>query len=105
MKDNKNAQAHDVLLDLFNNVEPTPDQIQLTAQAAGAAGDLGDAYYYMGEYQIAGGNLQLAATQYQLALASPNLTQIQRERYQARLDEVREYLAMAKLRKTSISGP
>jgi hypothetical protein len=43
--------------------------------------------------------------QYQLALASPNLTEIQRQRYQARLDEVREYLAMAKLRKTSISGP
>jgi hypothetical protein len=43
--------------------------------------------------------------QYQLALQSPNLSQIQRQRYQARLDEVREYLAMAKLRKASISGP
>ena len=94
-----------MLLDLFNNVPPTPEQIRLTANTASAAGDTGDAYYYMGEYQIAGGNLQLAAMQYQLALASPNLTQIQRQRYQARLDEVREYLAMAKLRKTSISGP
>lgn len=98
-------EAHAVLLDLFNNVPPTPEQIRLTANTASAAGDTGDAYYYMGEYQIAGGNLQLAAMQYQLALASPNLTQIQRQRYQARLDEVREYLAMAKLRKTSISGP
>ena len=61
MADGKNAQAHDVLLDLFNNVEPTPDQIELTARAASAAGDLGDAYYYMGEYQIADGNLPLAA--------------------------------------------
>ena len=34
-----------------------------------------------------------------------NLSVIQRERYQARLDEVREYLAMAKLRKASITGP
>jgi predicted Zn-dependent protease len=98
-------EAHAVLLDLFNNVPPTPEQIRLTANAASAAGDTGDAYYYMGEYQIAGGNLQLAAMQYQLALSAPNLTQIQRERYQARLDEVREYLAMAKLRKTSIQGP
>jgi len=98
-------EAHAVLLDLFNNVAPTPEQIRLTASAASAAGDTGDAYYYMGEYQIAGGNLQLAAMQYQLALAAPNLTTIQRQRYQARLDEVREYLAMAKLRKTSISGP
>ncbi len=98
-------EAHAVLLDLFNNVEPTPEQIRLTANAANAAGDTGDAYYYMGEYQLSGGNLPLAATQYQLALATPNLSQIQRQRYQARLDEVREYLAMAKLRKTSITGP
>jgi beta-barrel assembly-enhancing protease len=98
-------EAHAVLLDLFNNVPPTPEQIRLTANAASAAGDTGDAYYYMGEYQIAGGNLQLAAMQYQLALSAPNLTPIQRQRYQARLDEVREYLAMAKLRKTSITGP
>jgi beta-barrel assembly-enhancing protease len=98
-------EAHAVLLDLFNNVPPTPEQIRLTANAASAAGDTGDAYYYMGEYQIAGGNLQLAAMQYQLALSAPNLTAIQRQRYQARLDEVREYLAMSKLRKASITGP
>lgn len=98
-------EAHAVLLDLFNNVPPTPEQIRLTANAANAAGDTGDAYYYMGEYQLSGGNLPLAATQYQLALACPNLTQIQRQRYQARLDEVREYLATAKLRKTSMAGP
>lgn len=87
------GDAHNVLLDLFNNVAPTPDQIRLTALAASAAGDAGDAYFYMGEYQIAGGDLSLAAQQLQLALAAPHLSQIQRERYQARLDEVREYLA------------
>jgi beta-barrel assembly-enhancing protease len=93
MADGKNAQAHDVLLDLFNNVDPTPDQIELTARAASAAGDLGDAYYYMGEYQIADGNLPLAARQYQLALATPHLTHVQRQRISARLKEVRDYLA------------
>jgi beta-barrel assembly-enhancing protease len=87
------ADAHNMLLDLFNNVPPTPDQIRLTALAASAAGDAGDAYFYMGEYQIAGGDLNLAAQQLQLALASPHITQIQRQRYQARLEEVREYLA------------
>jgi len=89
------AQAHDVLLDLFNNVEPTPDQIELTARAASAAGDLGDAYYYMGEYQIDTGNLPLAARQYQLALTTPHLTEVQRKRIAARLREVRDYLASA----------
>jgi beta-barrel assembly-enhancing protease len=90
------GEAHTMLLDLFNNVPPTPDQIQLTAHAASAAGDPGDAYYYMGEYQLSNGDLNLAAQQYQLALASPHISVIQRERYQARLDEVRDFLASLK---------
>lgn len=98
MADNRAAEAHDVLLDLFNNVPPTIDQIQLTARAASAAGDVGDAYYYMGEYQIADGNLPLAAEQYQLALATPHLTNVQRKRISARLREVREYLASTRQR-------
>jgi beta-barrel assembly-enhancing protease len=95
------AEAHNMLLDLFNNVPPTPDQIRLTALAASAAGDAGDAYFYMGEYQIAGGDLNLAAQQLQLALASPHITQIQRQRYQARLEEVREYLASIRKRQVA----
>jgi len=86
------GEAHNMLLDLFNNVPPTPDQIRLTALAASAAGDAGDAYFYMGEYEIANGDLMLAVQQLQLALASPHLTQIQRQRYQARLDELRDFL-------------
>lgn len=93
------AEAHNMLLDLFNNVPPTPDQIRLTALAASAAGDAGDAYYYMGEYQIAGGDLSLAAQQLQLALAAPHISQIQRQRYLARLDEVHEYLAANRKRR------
>jgi len=99
----RNKEAHLALLDLFNNVEPNPDQIRLTALAASAAGDVGDAYYYMGEYQIAGGELQLAMQQYAQALASPNLTKVQRERITARMNEVRDYLAVARLRRTSNS--
>ena len=87
------GEAHNMLLDLFNNVPPTPDQIRLTALAASAAGDAGDAYFYMGEYEIANGDLMLAVQQLQLALASPHLTQIQHQRYQARLDELRDFLA------------
>jgi beta-barrel assembly-enhancing protease len=105
MNNGRPADAHNMLLDLFNNVPPTPDQIRLTALAASAAGDPGDAYYYMGEYQLSGGDLNLAAQQYQLALAAPHLTQIQRERYQARLDEVRDFLASTRKRQlTSDNG-
>lgn len=86
------ARAHQLLLDLFNNVVPTPDQIRLTALAASAAGDTGDAYYYMSEYHIAGGDLMLATQQLDLALAAPRLTEVQRKRFFARREEIREYL-------------
>ena len=85
-------RAHRVLLDLFNVVAPTPDQIRLTAMAANSAGDVADAYYYMSEYYISGGDLMLAAGQLQMALAVPGLSQIQRARFQARLDQIREVL-------------
>jgi predicted Zn-dependent protease len=85
-------QAHAVLLDLFNNVAPTPEQIRFTALAASSAGDSGDAAYYMSEYHIATGNLPLSVSQLEMALAAPNITGVQRSRYQARLDEVREVL-------------
>jgi len=101
MKAGRAAEAHTVLLDLFNNVPPTPEQLRLTALAANAAGDPGDAYAYMAEYQIAGGDLPMAAQQLQLALATPNLTQVQRARFQARMDEVREYLQNSRLRRVS----
>jgi beta-barrel assembly-enhancing protease len=98
------AEAHNMLLDLFNNVPPTPDQIRLTALAASAAGDAGDAYYYMAEYQINNGDLYLAVQQLQLALASPHISQIQRQRYQAQLDEVRDYLASTRKRQLAADG-
>jgi predicted Zn-dependent protease len=85
-------QAHELLLDLFNNVMPTPSQIRLTALAASDAGDTGDAYYYMSEYHLSGGNLALANQQLELALATPGLTEVQRQRFRARLIEVRGWM-------------
>jgi predicted Zn-dependent protease len=92
MKTGQPAQAHALLLDLFNNVDPTPPQIQLTAIAASAAGDTGDAYYYMGEYNLANGQLALADQELELALASPHLSNIQRARFLARLEQVRGWM-------------
>jgi predicted Zn-dependent protease len=86
------SQAHALLLDVFNNTQPTPEQIRLTALAASAAGDTGDASYYMSEYHISNGDLPLANQQLELALASPNLTSVQRQRFRARLDQIREWM-------------
>ena len=90
LKVNDAKTAHMVLLDLFNNVAPTPEQIRFTALAASSAGDTGDAAYYMSEYHISTGNLPLSVAQLDMALAAPNLTGVQRSRFQARLQEVRE---------------
>jgi predicted Zn-dependent protease len=85
-------RAHEILLDLFNVVPPTPEQAKLTAQAANAAGDVADSYYYMSEYHLMSGDLPLAINQLQLALAVPKITDVQRARFEARLEEVQQAL-------------
>jgi predicted Zn-dependent protease len=44
----------------------------------------------MAEYHIMSGDLPLAANQLELALSVPNITEVQRSRYAARLKELRE---------------
>jgi beta-barrel assembly-enhancing protease len=85
-------KAHQILLDLFNVVAPTPEQAKFTAIAANAAGDVADSYYYMSEYHIMSGDLLLAINQLQLALAVPKISSVQRARFEARLDEVQQAL-------------
>jgi predicted Zn-dependent protease len=87
-----NRRAHLVLLDLFNNVEPTPDQTRLIAKAANQAGDLADSYSYMAEFFFMTGELQKGANQLQMALALPSLDPVQRARLSARLEEVRKIM-------------
>jgi predicted Zn-dependent protease len=101
MHSGDNKRAHLVLLDLFNNVEPTPDQTRLIAKAANTAGDYADSYSYMAEFYLMSGNLVMAANQLQLALTLPGLDAVQRARYSARLEEVRA--AMPKKNKNTVA--
>jgi predicted Zn-dependent protease len=86
-------KAHALLLDLFNKVMPTPEQIRLIALAANAAGDTADAYSYMAELHVASGDLGLATTQLEMALNTPGINDVQRKRFQARRDEIRGYMS------------
>jgi beta-barrel assembly-enhancing protease len=101
MHSGDNKRAHMVLLDLFNNVEPTPDQTRLIAKAASTAGDYADSYAYMAEFYLMTGNLNMASNQLQLALTLPGLDAVQRARYSARLEEVRA--AMPKKNKDTVA--
>jgi len=106
LRANRPKKAHEVLLDLFNNVPPTQEQIRVTAIAANAAGDVADAYSYMAEYHIMSGDLPLAINQLELALSVPNVTGVQRARYIARLQELREALPKERSRmQRPPSGP
>jgi predicted Zn-dependent protease len=97
--DNRRAQL--ILDDLFNQVEPTPNQAKLIAKAANAAGNVADSYYYMADFYLMNGDLNMASNQLQLALGLPDLNAIQRARVSAMLEEVRA--AMPKNRKNTVA--
>ena len=98
------ADAHHLLLDLLNNVPPTPAQIQLIARAANAEGDVGNAQYYMGEYWISVGNLPLAIEQIRMALEAPGVDRIDKARFEAKLKLWRSYLPEQDNRRRSRRG-
>ncbi len=89
-------KAHDILLDLLNQVPPTLEQVRLIALAASAAGDVANTHYYMAEYQAMSGNLKLAIDQLVLALRTPELDSVQQARFEARLKQFQEYLPTRK---------
>lgn len=97
-------EAHTVLLDLLNNVRPTPAQVKLLALAASAAGDTAEAHYYMCEYHVMNGELQEAIDQLRLALAVPDLLDIQRARFVARLEQLAKYLPKRQRKRLMDSG-
>jgi predicted Zn-dependent protease len=101
MRGGDNKRAHLILDDLFNVVEPTPEQTRLIAKAAHAAGDVADSYYYMSYFYLMNGDLKMAANQLELGLSMPQLDPIQRARFSARLEEVRA--AMPKDRKNTVA--
>ncbi len=104
MQQGDSRKAHQVLLDLFNAVPPTPEQARLIARAANAAGDVADSYYYMAEYHLMGGDLPLAINQLKMALDVPELTSVQRAKFQARMEEVQAALPKRQRGRLATSG-
>ena len=86
-------RAHAMLLDLFNNVSPTPDQVLLIFRAAVDADEIAEAHYYRAEYSFMIGDLMGGINFLRQALALPDLNEIQRIRFEARIDFVREFMS------------
>ena len=89
--------AHEILLDLLNNVPPTPEQVRLIARAAIESNNPAEANYYMAEYRFMIGDLVGGINFLRRALRSPELNEIQRIRFEARIDFVREYMTEEQL--------
>ena len=85
-------RSHALLLDLFNNVAPSPDQVLLIARAAIAADELAEAHYYRAEYSFMTGDLVGGINFLRQGLQLPGLEEIQRIRFEARIDFVREFM-------------
>ena len=89
--------AHRILLDLLNNVPPTPQQVRLISRAAIEAGEIAEAHYYMAEYRFMIGDLVGGVNFLRRALNVPELDEIQRIRFEARIDFVRDFMTEEQL--------
>ena len=99
------TQAHAILLDLLNNVPPTPEQVRLIAKAADEAGDVAESMYYMSEFRLMTGDLIGGISFLREALALPELQEIQRIRFEARIDFIREYMSEDQLKQLQRARP
>lgn len=97
--------AHAILLDLLNNVPPTPQQVRLIARAASEAGDTAESMYYMSEFRLMSGDLIGGISFLRQALALPELQEIQRIRFEARIDFIREYMSEEQLKQLQRARP
>jgi len=93
----KPQQAHEMLLDLLNNVPPTPEQVRLIARAATQAGEQAEANYYLAEYRFMIGDLVGGIDFLRRALRVDDLDEIQRIRFEARIDFIREFMTEEQL--------
>ena len=84
--------AHHALLDLFNNISPSPSQIRLIANVANAAEDYADSFSYMAEYYLSIGLFNEATEQLKLALSIASIDEIQKAKFISRLQEIEEFI-------------
>lgn len=101
MQDDQPDRAHAILLDLYNQVPPTPEQVRMIALAASAAGDVADAHYYMAEYHLLRGDLMMASDELYMALGIPDLDPVQKARFLSRLKQIQEFMPKEAIRQSN----
>ena len=79
-----------LLLPLSLDSHSEPEAVHLLAKAYDKDGDSADSHYYMSEYYLVNGLPAAAADQLRIALATPGIDSVQKQRYRARLHRVEE---------------
>ncbi|HSN16899.1 MAG TPA: M48 family metalloprotease [Gammaproteobacteria bacterium] len=87
---NKPKQAINLLMPLSLASDSEPEAVRLMAKAYDKAGNSGDSHFYMSQYYLANGLPSAAVDQLRIALATPGIDSVQRQRYRARLHRVEE---------------
>ena len=86
----KPKTAVDLLTPLTSAKRGGPDAVRLLAKAYDKNGDTADSHYFMSEYYLANGLPAAAVDQLRIALATPGINTVQKQRYRARLHRVEE---------------
>ena len=86
----KAQRAIDLLMPLSLDSHGGPEAVHLLAKAYDKNGDPADSHYYMSEYYLVNGLPAAAVDQLRIALATPGIDSVQRQRYRARLHRVEE---------------
>src|SRR5690606_5803335 len=97
-------RAHALLLDTLNNAPATPEQVRLLARAAIDAGEIAEAHYYTADYSFMTRDLVPGVNFLGQALDAPDLKEIQRIRFEARINFVREFMSEEQLRQMQRSS-
>ena len=69
------------------------------------AGDSAEAYYYLSEYRLMTGDLVGGVNYLRQALTMPELQEIQRIRFEARIDFIREFMTEEQMTQLQRSRP
>lgn len=80
-----------VLIPLAFQTNNDPDVLRALAKAYSKSGNSAESHYYMSEYYYHTGLVAAAADQLHIALATPGIDGMQKQRYQARLDRLQAW--------------
>ncbi|MGA9851727.1 MAG: M48 family metalloprotease [Gammaproteobacteria bacterium] len=88
---NQPQDAIAILIPMSLQSNSDPEVLRMLAKAYDKAGNIADSHYYMSEYYYTTGLPAVAADQLRIALATPGIDVMQKQRYQTRLERLKEW--------------